>query len=396
MKLYQIVAKDIMRRKRRVLYAALGVVIGTMTVVGILTIASAGEAKIYKQLEQYGPNLTVIPAINNLDMKLGDLSMGTLTVGENYIPEDQLPRIRQIADSKIREALKITDEGDIATIAPKLFANTKVNGISLVVVGVDPQQEKIVKTWWEVGKGTYLDGTDQALVGAIAADLLKLNVGDTVALNDSSVKVAGILKETGSGDDYQIFAPLSTVQKAFHKEGVISSLDIRALCNACPVEMIADSINQNIPGVRAIAVKQIAQSEMGLVEKMNSMMFALAGITLMVGLFGVVNTMMSSVHERTKDIGIMRAVGASRKQIIKIFIFEAVVIGIIGGIAGYLLGTALAYLIGPLVFEGTAVYFVPQYFPLALAVSIVVAVAAAVYPAMKAAEIRVADSFRSA
>lgn len=395
MNLYQIVAKDIMRRKRRVLYAALGVVIGTMTVVGILTIASAGEAKIYKQLEQYGPNLTVIPAINNLDMKLGNLSMGTLTVGENYIPQDQLPKIRQIADSKIREALKITDEGDIATIAPKLFENTKVNGISLVVVGVDPEQERIVKSWWEVGKGDYLGGTDQALVGAIAADLLKINVGDSISLNESSVKVAGILNETGAGDDYQVFVPLPTVQKAFHKENVISSLDIRALCNACPVEMIANSINQNIPGVRAIAVKQIAQSEMGLVEKMNSMMFALAGVTLLVGLFGVVNTMMSSVHERTKDIGIMRAVGASRKQIIRIFIFEAIVIGIIGGVAGYVLGTALAYLIGPLVFEGTAVYFVPQYFPLALGVSIAVAVAAAVYPAIKASEIRVADSFRS-
>ena len=185
MKLYQIVAKDIMRRKRRVLYAALGVVIGTMTVVGILTIASAGEAKIYKQLEQYGPNLTVIPAINNLDMKLGNLSMGTLTVGENYIPEDQLPVIRQIADSKIREALKITDEGDIATIAPKLFENTKVNGISLVVVGVEPEQERIVKSWWEVGKGNYLNGTDQVIVGAIAADLLKLDVGDSVSLNES-------------------------------------------------------------------------------------------------------------------------------------------------------------------------------------------------------------------
>ena len=395
MNLYQIVAKDILRRKRRVLYAALGVVIGTMTVVGILTIASAGQAKILKQLEQYGPNLTVIPAINNLDMKLGNLSMGTLTVGENYIPEDQLPVIRQIADSKIREALKITDEGDIATIAPKLFENTKVNGISLVVVGVEPEQERIVKSWWDIGKGNYLDGTDQVIVGAIAADLLKLNVGDTVSLNEITVKVAGILKETGASDDYQIFAPLATVQKAFNKENVISSLDIRALCNACPVEMIADSINKNVPGVRAIAVKQIAKSELGLVEKMNSLMYALAGITLMVGLFGVVNTMMSSVHERTKDIGIMRAVGASRKQIIKIFIFEAVVIGIIGGVAGYVLGTALAYLIGPLVFEGTAVYFVPQYFPLALAVSITVAVAAAVYPAVKAAEIRVADSFRS-
>ncbi len=156
-----------------------------------------------------GPILTVIPAINNLDMKLGNLSMGTLTVGENYISQDQLPKIRQIADSKIREALKITDEGDIATIAPALYENTKVNGVSLVVVGVEPQEELKVKTWWEVGKGDYLDGTDQALVGAIAADLLKLNVGDTVTLNQTDVKVTGILKETGAGDDYQIFVPLS-------------------------------------------------------------------------------------------------------------------------------------------------------------------------------------------
>ena len=128
MKLYQMVAKDVMRRKQRVLYAALGVVVGTMTVVGILTIAVAGETRIYSQLEKYGANLIVIPAISNLDMQLGDLSLGTLTVGENYIPEETLPQIRQIADGKIREALGIEDEGDIATLAPKLYINTEVGG----------------------------------------------------------------------------------------------------------------------------------------------------------------------------------------------------------------------------------------------------------------------------
>lgn len=395
MKLYKIVTKDMLHRKRRVLYAALGVVIGTMTVVGILTIAFAGQARIYRQLDQYGPNLTVIPAINNLDMKLGNLSMGTLTVGENYIQQDQLPGIRQIADGKIREALKIDDPGDIATIAPKLYENTKVNGISLVVVGIEPEPERIVKTWWNVGKGNYFSGNDQALIGATSAELLKLNVGDKIALNDRNLTIIGILDETGSNDDYQVFAPLSTVQQAFNKQGMISSLDIRALCNSCPVEMIADTINKNIPGVRAVAVKQIAKSEMGLVEKMNNLMLALGGVTLAVGLFGVVNTMMASVHERIKDIGIMRAVGASRNQIIKVFIYEALIIGVLGGIVGYLLGTALAYIIGPLVFEGAAVSFVPQYFPLALAVSILVAVIASIYPALRASEIRVADSFRS-
>ena len=395
MRLYQIVVKDVLRRKKRVLYAALGVVIGTMTVVGILTIALAGEARIYDQLEKYGPNLTVVPAISNLDMKLGDLSLGTLTVGENYISEDMLPEIRRITDGEIRETLKIEDEGDIATIAPKLYMNADVMGVSVMLVGVDPQEEGKIKTWWKIREGEYLERADQALVGAIAAELLEINTGDEIELNGNEITVIGILEETGSNDDYQLFVPMETLQRAFNKEGLISSVDIRALCNACPVEMIADGINQNMSGIRAVAVKQVAASEMGMMEKMNNFMLALAGITLVVGLFGVVNTMMASVHERIKDIGIMRAVGASRSQIVKIFVYEAIIIGVIGGILGYAAGTLLAYAIGPLIFEGTSITYVPQYFLLSLALATLIAIIATVYPAFNATRVKVADSFRS-
>jgi putative ABC transport system permease protein len=394
-KLYRIVLKDIVRRKKRVLFAALGVAIGTMTVVGILTIALAGQTKIYNELEKYGPNLAVTPAISSVDTHLGDLSLGTLAVGENYIPEEKLPQIRQIADGEIREALGITDEGNIATLAPKLYINTEVKGTSMMVVGVEPEEESKIKTWWKIEEGKYLEGTDQALVGAVAAKLLTLNTGDTVDLNGSAVTVTGILEETGSNDDYQIFVPLETLQKAYGKEGLISSIDIRALCNACPVEVIANAINQNITGVRAIAVKQVAEAEMGVMERMNKFMLALGGITLAVGLFGVINTMMSSVNERIKDIGIMRAVGASRNQIMRVFIYEAIVIGIVGGILGYLVGTLLAYIVGPIIFAGTDINFVLQYLPLSLALAIFVAIIATMYPALRAGRIRVADSFRS-
>ena len=395
MKLYRIVLKDIVRRKKRVLFAALGVAIGTMTVVGILTIALAGQARIYNQLEKYGPNLAVTPAINNVETQLGDLSLGTLAVGENYIPEEKLPEIRQIADGEIKAALGITDEGNIATLAPKLYVNTEVKGTSIMVVGVDPKEEIKIKTWWKIEEGKYLEGTDQALVGAVAAKLLALNTGDTVDLNGNAVTVTGILEETGSNDDYQMFVPLETLQQAYGKEGLISSIDIRALCNACPVEVIANAINQNITGVRAIAVKQVAEAEMGVLERMNKFMLALGGITLVVGLFGVVNTMMSSVNERIKDIGIMRAVGASRNQIMRVFIYEAVIIGIVGGIFGYVAGTLLAYVIGPIIFAGTDIGFVLQYLPLSLALAIFVAIIATMYPAFRATRIRVADSFRS-
>jgi putative ABC transport system permease protein len=395
MKLYQIVLKDIWSRKRRVLYATLGVVIGTMTVIGTLTIAVAGKAKIHNQLEKYGPNLTVVPAISNLDMKLGDLSMGTVSIGENYISAKKLPQIRHIADSAIRKELKIEDEGNIATLAPKLYVNTKVKDTSVMLVGIDPQEELNVKTWWEFKQGEYINQADHALVGAIAAQLLQFNIGDKIDVNGREVTVASILGETGANDDYQIFLPLVTLQQSFNKEGLLSSVDIRALCNACPVEMISNEINKEIPGVQALAVKQIAASEMGLVERMNMLMLALAGITLAVGLFGVVNTMITAVHERVKDIGIMRAVGASQGQIIRVFIYEAIVVGILGGIFGYAIGTLLAFAIGPAIFEGATIAFVPQYLPLSLALAAFIAIVATIYPAFRATKIRVADSFRS-
>ena len=395
MKLYQMVAKDILRRKKRVLYAILGVTIGIMTVISILTIALAGQARIFEQLEKYGANLVVIPAISNVDMELGGLSLGALAVGENYIDEDKVNQVRQITDALIREAQGIEYEGNIATISPKLYVNTKIKEVSMVVVGVDPQEENMIKTWWRIQDGKYLGQTDQAMVGSGTAELLKLNTGNKITLNGIDVIITGILEETGSIDDYQVFVPINTLQKAFDKEGVVSSIDVRALCNGCPVESIADSINNNIPGVRAVAVKQVAATEMGMMEKINNFMLALSGITLAVGLFGVINTMMTSIHERIKDFGIMRAVGASRNQIIKILIYEATIIGFVGGILGYGVGTLLAYVIGPLLFEGVAISYVPLYLPLSMALAILVAIIGTIYPAFRATKIRVADSFRS-
>jgi len=395
MKLYRLVVKDVTRRKKRVLYASLGVVIGVTTIVAVLTIALAAETNIYGQLEKYGANLVVMPAISDINVGLGSLSLGTLAVGENYITESKLPEIREITDGKIRQALNIEDEGDIATIAPKLYMNTEVKGTSLIAVGVDPQEERKLKTWWRVSEGRYLEDPGDALVGAIAAELLKFNLGDKIALNGREVTITGILEETGSNEDYQVFVPIETAQKAFNKEGLVSSIDVRALCSACPTADIASSINENIPGVRAVAVKQIAETEMGMMEKISKFLLALAGITLAVGCFGVVNTMMTSVHERIKDIGIMKAVGASRNQIIKIFLYEAIIIGVAGGFFGYVAGTLLAYIVGPLVFKGVAVTYVPQYFLPSLVLATFIAVIATVYPAFRASKIKVADSFRS-
>jgi putative ABC transport system permease protein len=258
-----------------------------------------------------------------------------------------------------------------------------------------PPEEMLLRTWWMVEQGNYISGANDVLAGASASELLGLKPGNEVSVGNASFMVTGILEATGSNDDYQLFVSLSTLQQATGKEGKISSIDIRALCNACPVEIIADAINGAIPGMRAVAVKQVAETEMGMLERINRLMYALAGITLVIGAFGVMNTMMTSVHERIKDIGIMRAVGSSQRQIIAMFLEEAVIVGLLGGVFGYVAGSLLAYAIGPLIFEGTAVSWVALYFPVSLAVAVLVAVLATSYPAYRATRIRVADSFRA-
>lgn len=396
MKLYQVTAKDTFRRKRRALYTALGVAIGVAAVIAVLTVAYAGEKKIFSELDKYGPNLMVTPAISDMDMRLGDMSLGiNLAIGENFIDQDKIPEIRRITDGAIKAALGLESDENIATIAPKLYVNTEIDGTPVMVVGIDPREELLIKTWWRIASGDFPEQPTEALLGARASSVLGLGLGDPVPINGEEMRVAGVLKETGSNDDYQIFLPLSTVQAAFGKEGQISHLDIRALCSACPVVDIVDMINNEMAGVRAIAVQQIAETELGVMSKINRFMLVLAGITLAVGTFGVINTMMSSVYERIKDIGIMKAIGASRRQIIKMFLYEALVVGLIGGVFGYGAGTLLSYVIGPLIFDDLVVSYVLKYLPAALGLAVFVSAIASVYPAYRASKISVADSLRS-
>jgi putative ABC transport system permease protein len=318
-----------------------------------------------------------------------------MAVGENYINADKIELMRDIADTLLRDYNKITDNRRITSIAPKLYINTTLKGSNVMVVGIDPEEEYQVKLWWEVAEGEYLAGADEALFGSMAASLLGVRPGDKINLGGREFTVTGILDETASNEDYHVFVPITTLQAAFGKEGLLSAVDLRICCSECPVVEVANAINDKVPGIRALAVKQVAATEQGMMDKMNGMMLSLAAITLVVGLFGVTNTMVSSVNERTKDIGIMRAVGASGGQIVKIFLYEALVIGIIGGVVGYLAGTALAYALGPAIFQDVEVAYIPVYLPISIGLSTFIATLAVVYPALRATRLKVADSFRS-
>jgi len=390
-----IVVKDMARRKRRVAHSVLGVSIGIMTVIAMLTVAGTGEELLRGEMERYGPNLIVVPATARLDVNLGGLTMGSVTVGETTIDEAVLSHIQQVADEAIRMDMGIDAPSPIAIVAPRLYLPAAVDGRNATLVGVYPEQERAIRVWWSFSDGSYLDGPDSLIAGAVAAESLGLSAGDRVMVSGHAYTVAGVLGDSGSNDDYLLFVPLATLQSAFGKEGVVSTVDVRALCTGCPVEKIAQALSTDIAGIHAVAVRQVAEAELGMWRSMRSIVLLLASVTLVVGLFGVMNSMSAMVLERSKDIGIMRAVGASRQQIVSMFLYEAAVLGVLGGATGYVAGLLLALLAGPILLNGVAVTPVVSYLPLAIGLAGAISMLAALYPALDAARMRVADAVRT-
>jgi len=236
------------------------------------------------------------------------------------------------------------------------------------------------------------------MLGSDIAKPLGLAAGSTIMLtngnNSVDADVVAVIETTGGSEDGYIITSLKTAQYLFDNEGKISSIEVRALCNDCPVEEMSRQIEGALPNVEARAMSQIVQSEMALIKRTQSSAMAVSIITLLVSALTVASTMLASVNEKLKEIGIMRAVGASDRQIVSMLLFEGAIIGAIGGSLGFVLGTLVSFVAAPLLLSVTPS---PIWIllPAAAGVSIAVGMIASVIPAKRALSIDPAEVLRS-
>jgi putative ABC transport system permease protein len=162
--------------------------------------------------------------------------------------------------------------------------------------------------------------------------------------------VVGIV-ETGGHEDNQILVNLVLAQELSARDDKLHTVQVSALCTACPVDTFALEIEEQIPGVDAKSAKQVVNAEMSVLGKFENMMFIVTMATLMASILGVMTTMSTSVIERQSEIGLMKSLGAMRRQIVSLFLSEAGIIGLLGGVAGFCGGLVLAWLIGVYVFD---------------------------------------------
>lgn len=403
MKIYQIALREIGRRKMRTLYTASSVALSVALLIAALMVGMAGQKDLLLTIARYGHSLTIFPATTN-ETSLQSFGIGT----GHYIPEDAIPEIQEVYEKAIRlgwekkGGLVINDgmPGGVASLdpaifTPRLYEETTVTGRKVVVAGIRAEDEYKARFWWEVDAGTLLSNPEEAMVGKVFANVTGAKPGDTLTINAMAFKVSGVLRETDSPDDYMIFADLKKVQATFGKPNRVSLINVRAMCNYCPVGEAELALNTKVVGVRATSQREIAEAQHRIFKNVTNVILGLVMLSMIIACMAVFNMVMGSIHNRMREAGLLKVVGASRGQLIRLFIYESLIIGLVGGVIGYALGHALAVSVGPMLLNGAIIETQWYYLPIAIGAAMTASVLASLYPAYYVSRIRAAEAFRA-
>ena len=384
MKLHNISFNNLKRRKGKMIFLVLGLFIGIATIVTLMSITESMTHDIEDRLDQYGANIVMVPRSDNLNLSYGGITMGGVNYQTIEFDEEKIPEIRTIENSK-----------NLGLVAPKVHGAAKVRGKDVLLMGVNFETEMQLKNWWQF-EGAPPAAPNELLIGSQTAVTYDLAVGDTLDIKGDDYTVTAILKPTGSSEDGIIVGDLHTFQNILGKEGKVSMVEIQAFCRDCPITELTLQISEKFPEAKVTGLRQAMMSKMQTVEMFKTFSYGIAVLVIFIGSLLVFVTMMGSVNERTREIGIFRAIGFRRGHVMQIILLEAMVVGLIGGLLGYLGGNAIAWVSLPLVVKSSS--FAGLNYNLG-GVSLLLAVAlsliASLYPAQKASKLDPSEALRA-
>ena len=376
MRLKDISINNLRRRKGKVFFLILGLTIGITTVVTLISITRMMNEDISKKLDEFGANILIIPRSDDLSLSYGGMNIGGVSIDTQTLKGSDVPKIRQI---EVRE--------NISTISPKLIGVMDIEGKKVALMGIQFQEEIRLKKWWKI-HGTEPKSRDEVLLGNEVAVRLFKSTGDTLSINGKTVRVSGVLDETGSQDDFLIFSDLTFVQEAIKKPGALSLIEVSAFCNTCPIEEIVRQISKQLPHAKVTAIKQTLQTKMEALDHFKKFSVGISIIVLLIGSLIVFTNMMASVNERKREIGIFRAIGFRKSHVIRIIFLEALIVGLIAGMVGYILGLGVSQIIGPMItgVKGGSLFIDPLLAIGAISLSSLIGVLSSAYPAIHASK----------
>jgi len=384
LKLYNISFNNLWRRKGKLIFLVLGLVIGIATIVTLLSITDSMSMDIEERLDKFGANIVMTPKNENLPLSYGGISLGVVNYTVAEFEEAGLSEIRTIKNNK-----------NLGIIAPKVIGPVNIQGRDVLLMGVDFKKERALKAWWQF-KGKFPAHPDQIAVGSQVASAFDLAPGDTLLLSNKVYTITGILLETGSSEDSVILVDLREGQKILGKEGKITMVEIAAFCRGCPVTEMTLQIAAKFPDARITTMKQAVMSKMQSIDMVKSFSFGVTVLVICIGALLVFITMMGSVNERTREIGIFRSIGFRSGHVMQIILLEAMIVGLLAGLIGFFGGSGIAWSAIPFVVKGGA--FVGPDGSLggiSILVSVSLSLVASLYPALKASRLDPSEALRA-
>jgi len=379
----------------------LGIVIGIGSVIAMISIGQGATGSIETSIQSMGSNLiTVMPGFQRTftQVAAGRGSAQTLTIEDAEAITKEVPFVQAVAPELSRR---------YQVVAKGKNTNTQVVGTTASY----PSVRNI-----EIDQGSFISEQNVrsqskvAVLGPTTRDDLFgegiIPIGETIRINGMNFKVIGVTKAKGGtgfgSQDDMIFIPITTAQRFLAGADYVSTISVQAESSQLMAQVQTGITNlllqrHNIANPEMADFSVLNQQDIlgaasSITNTMTILLAAIAGISLIVGGIGIMNMMMTTVTERTREIGLRKAIGAKRLDISLQFLAEAVMLTFLGGAIGILLGSGLAY--GITFFTDMATKISLFSIILAFSVSAIIGIVFGYWPAQKAAQLNPIEALR--
>jgi putative ABC transport system permease protein len=392
-------SRNLRRRKARTILTVSGIVVGVALIMVLLALTQGTSTQ-----------------TNGL---IRDILPAQITVVNSTAPTGNGAGIRALFGSEYSlnqtTVTEIGRLGGVYAATGQLSTSGYINGAAVLLAGVDPGSYDNATNGLSIQSGTSVttEGGDQVVVSQTLATQLGLSLGSVVTIGPNSTggasyTVVGTYASATTFLDRSAYISLSNAQALAGEQGKVSEIYVK-VDTQDNVSTIVTEIQDKVAGVRVVTSTNIATAVSSLTGTLTTVFAVIGFVALLAGGFGVVNTMIMSVSERTREIGTLKAIGARSSQILKIFIGEAFLIGVIGGAVGVAIGVAASLLLSSLsggggagglgrgarVLAGAlAPAITPELILLSLFLGGGVGVVAGLYPAWRASRMDPAEALR--
>ncbi|OGJ13363.1 hypothetical protein A3K82_00535 [Candidatus Pacearchaeota archaeon RBG_19FT_COMBO_34_9] len=393
---------NLKRRKLRSWLTVIGIVIGIAAVVGLISIGQGLQEAVNEQFASLGADKITI-----MGKAGGMISPFASEISSKPLTERDIEIIREISGVEIVSGL----------LMKSLEAEFKGEKKNILVYGIEPEEySEMFESVYTFYKGRALDSEDKSkiILGYNVANKdfeKKIGVGDKIKINEREFEVVGLLEKIGDpSDDSSIILNIDSLKEMIGNEEIVSMIFAKINPGA-DIDKVAEEIEKQMKKERDEKLNEepktfVVQTSEQLLEAfgnilgiVQAVLVGIAAISLFVGGVGIMNTMYTSILERTKEIGIMKAIGAKNTNILTIFLFEAGLIGLIGGVIGVSIGIGIAKATELIAMEALGTRWLKASANLsiyigALIFAFLIGVISGTIPALRASKLKPVDALR--